>query len=96
MNPNVPNQSLQSLFFLLFLFIFFYLFIIRPEQKRQREHKRLIENIKKNDEVVTTSGIHGTVVDVREKTFILRVDDKVRIEIDKSAIAYLKKSSDKS
>jgi preprotein translocase subunit YajC len=51
----------------------------------------MIEGINKNDEVVTLSGIHATVVNVKEKTLILRIDDNVKMEVEKSSIAYIKK-----
>jgi len=51
----------------------------------------MLDNIKKNDEVVTTGGVHGTIANVKDKTFMLRVDDNVKMEINKSAISYLKK-----
>jgi preprotein translocase subunit YajC len=51
----------------------------------------MIMSLKKNDEVVTVGGIHGTIVNIKEKTFILRVDDNTKIEVDKNSIAYLKK-----
>jgi len=47
----------------------------------------MINSIKKNDEVVTIGGIHGVVVNIKENTFIIRVDDNTKIEIDKFAIA---------
>ncbi len=50
----------------------------------------MLEGINKNDEIVTLSGIHGTVVNVKEKTLILRIDENVKIEIEKSSIAYIK------
>jgi preprotein translocase subunit YajC len=55
----------------------------------------MINNLNKNDEVVTAGGIHGTIINVKEKSFILRVDDNVKIEVDKSAIAYLTKARQK-
>jgi len=51
----------------------------------------MVKNLKKNDEVVTIGGIHGTIVNAKEKTFVLRVDDNTKIEVDKNSIAYLKK-----
>jgi len=56
----------------------------------------MIKSLKKNDEVVTVGGIHGVIVNVKEKTFVLRVDDNTKIEVDKNSIAYLKKRHDKS
>ena len=76
---------------LVFFFFIFYFILIKPQQKKQKEHKNLIESIKKNEEVVTMGGVHGTVTNVKEKTFILRVDDNTKIEIDKSSIAYVKR-----
>ncbi len=50
----------------------------------------MLSGLNKNDEVVTTGGIHGTVVNVKDKTVTLRIDDNVKIEIDRSGIAYIK------
>ena len=51
----------------------------------------MIANLKKNDEVVTLGGIHGTIIQVKDKTVNLRVDENTKIEVDKVSIAYLKK-----
>jgi len=66
--------------------------LIRPQQKKQKEHEKMVQELKKNEEVVTNGGIHGTVVNVKDTTLILRIDENVKIEIDKKTIAYLKKS----
>ncbi|MDE2027289.1 MAG: preprotein translocase subunit YajC, partial [Candidatus Omnitrophica bacterium] len=63
---------------------------IRPQQQQQKKFKDMMANIKKNDEVVTTSGIHGTVAIVKEKTIVVRVDEGCRIEFDKESIASIK------
>ena len=87
---------IAQLFPLIFLIILFYLLILRPQRKKQIEHQNMIKSLKKNDEVVTVGGIHGVIVNVKEKTFVLRVDDNTKIEVDKNSIAYLKKRHDKS
>jgi len=94
----VPEQPalIAQLFPLIFLIILFYLLILRPQRKKQIEHQNMIKSLKKNDEVVTVGGIHGVIVNVKEKTFVLRVDDNTKIEVDKNSIAYLKKRHDKS
>jgi preprotein translocase subunit YajC len=78
--------------FVPFLFIFgiFYFLIIRPQRQSEKEHKALLGRLAKNDEIVTASGIHGTVVNVKDTTVVVRVDDNVKIEIDKAAVAYVK------
>ena len=65
----------------------FYFLVIRPQRQQQKKLKDMLSNLKKNDAVVTSSGIHGTIVMVKDKTIMLRIDDNVKIEIDKEAVA---------
>ena len=51
----------------------------------------MLGELKKNDEVITTGGVHGTIVNVKENTFMVRVDDNVKLEISKTAVTGLKK-----
>lgn len=75
------------------MFVIFYFLLIRPQHKKQKEHQDMISGLKKNDEVITSGGIHATIVNVKEKTFILRVDDNARIEVSKSAISAVKRQA---
>jgi preprotein translocase subunit YajC len=75
------------------IFLIFYVILIRPQQKQQKEFKKMLEGLKKNDEIVTMGGIHGTIVNVKEKTLVVRVDDNTRVEIDKSAVGRLEKAA---
>lgn len=77
---------MQMAFPAVVLFFIFYFIVFQPEKKRQKERKILLENLAKNDEVVTSGGIHGTVVNVKPSTVIMRIDDSVKIEVDKEAI----------
>lgn len=70
--------------------LIFYFLVIRPQQKQQKKLKEMISNLKKNDAVVTTSGIHGEVAIVKDKTVVIRVDEGCRIEFDKESIATVK------
>lgn len=76
---------------IILIFGIFYFLLIRPQQQKQKEHATMLSELKKNDEVVTAGGIHGTIVNVKDKTLILRVDDNTRIEVDKVSITRLKK-----
>src|ERR1700740_482956 len=76
-----------------FIFIFYFL-LIRPQQKRQKEHQQLLSNLKTGDKVVTSSGIHGLIANVKDTTFLVKVADNVKIEVDKNAIASVSKSVD--
>lgn len=87
---TVANPIVQ-LFPLALIFIIFYFLLIRPQKQKEKEHQKMIQGIDKNDEIVTLGGIHGTVVNVKEKTLILRIDENVKMEIEKSSVAYIKK-----
>ena len=76
---------------LVFMAGFMYFMIFRPQQKKQKEHAAMLAALEKNDEVITSSGVHATVVEVREKTAILRIADNVRIEIEKDSISQVEK-----
>ncbi|MBV8099591.1 MAG: preprotein translocase subunit YajC [Verrucomicrobia bacterium] len=77
-----------------FIFIIFYFLLIRPQQKRQKEHQQLLSNLKTGDKVITTSGIHGLIANVKDTTFLVKIADNVKIEVDKNAIASVSKSVD--
>lgn len=73
----------------------FYFLIIRPQSQRQKQLQSLVSNLKTGDKVVTSSGIHGIIANVKEgSTLSLKIADNVKIEIDKSSIASVDKSSD--
>ena len=90
MQPMPPNP-LINLLPLVVIFVIFYFLLIRPQKLSQKEHQKMIQNLNKNDEVVTTGGIHGKIINIKEKTLVLRVDENVKIEIEKNCVAYLKK-----
>ena len=81
------TSAFSSLFFIFFFFLFFYFILILPQRRREKEHQQMIASLKKGDKVITTGGIFGTVVNIKEKTIVLKVDDNTRIEFLKSAIS---------
>ena len=85
-----PSPFLQFLP-LVFLFVIFYFILIRPQQKKQKEHAEMLTKLDKNDEVVTAGGIHGTIVSVGDKTAMLRIADNVKVEVEKSSILQVSK-----
>jgi preprotein translocase subunit YajC len=86
-------HPLVSLMPLILMFVVFYFLLIRPQQKKQKEHRQMLSEIRKNDEVITSGGVHGTIVNIKDKTYSLRVDDNVKIEVSKSAVATVKKKA---
>ncbi|CAG5069593.1 Sec translocon accessory complex subunit YajC [Dyadobacter sp. CECT 9623] len=65
----------------------FYFFMIRPQQKKQKEQKELLTNLKKGDQVVTIGGVHAKIYTVEDATVTLELDKGVKLTVDKSAIA---------
>ncbi len=72
-----------------------YLLILRPQAKKQKERQKMLDSIKKGDTVVTVGGIHGKVVGFKDddKVLILKVDDNVKLNVDRTAIASILRSS---
>ncbi len=91
MQPTPTVNPLMNLFPLVLIFIIFYFLIIRPQKTKENEHQKMLKNLAKNDDVVTTGGIHGTIINVKDKTVILRIDESIKIELEKNCIAYVKK-----
>lgn len=69
------------------IILIFYFLIIRPQKKRDKETKAMLDAMKKGDKIVTIGGIHGTVVTVKDQTVVIKVDDNTRIEFTKTAIS---------
>lgn len=76
----------QLLFFGAIILVF-YFFMIRPQQKKAKDAKKFIEEIKKGDYVVTIGGAHGHVAELEGDTFVLEVEKGGRIRFNKSAIS---------
>lgn len=93
-----PSQGMGSMIVpFVCIGVIFYFLIIRPQSKRQKDLETLVTSLKTGDKVVTSGGIHGIISNVKEgKTLILKIADNVKIEIDKSAIAGVEKSSETS
>lgn len=86
-----PNP-LTMLFPFVMMFAIFYLIVFRPQAKARKAHEAMIKHLKKNDQVVTSGGLFGTVVNVKPDSLTLRIDDNVRVEVEPSAITRLVKT----
>ena len=69
------------------IFAIFYFLAIRPQSQRQKQQEALIKSVKTGDKLITSSGIHGTVSNVKETTLIVKIADNVKIELEKSSVA---------
>ena len=81
----------MQLFPLLLMFGVMYFLLIRPQMNQQKDLTRMQSKLKKNDEVVTTGGIHGTVVNMKDSVVTLRLDENVRVDVDRNSIGRLVK-----
>lgn len=71
---------------LILIFVVMWLFMIRPQRKQQKELQKFREGLQKGEKIVTIGGIYGTVVEVDEKTLLIRVDDNVKLRVDKNSV----------
>lgn len=83
--------AFQQIIPLVFMFAIFYFLLIRPQQKKAKEHKALLESMKKGDNVITAGGVHGKITSVDNEIVTLEVANNVNIKITKSYIAAIKK-----
>ncbi len=83
--------AFQQVIPLVFMFAIFYFLLIRPQQKKAKEHKALLEAMKKGDNVITAGGVHGKVTAVENDLVTLEIANNVNIKITKSYIAAIKK-----
>lgn len=93
MTTNILLQAapagggLMSFLPMILIIVVFYFFMIRPQMKKAKDHKKYIEELRANDKVVTTAGIHGRIVEIGDTTFLVDVGSGVKMRFDKTAIA---------
>ena len=68
--------------------------MIAPQRKKQKEHAKMLASIKAGDEILTSGGIYGTVVTVRDDRYVVRIGDSTKVEIAKSFVTGVEKKSD--
>jgi len=82
----------EGIIMLVAMFAIFYFLLIRPQQKRAKQHKELIGSLKAGDTVVTAGGIHGKIVNVDDLTLTLEIATGVKIKVNRSSVSEVKKS----
>jgi len=84
--PGGIQGMIASLLPLILIFVVFYFLLIRPQQKKAKEHRQMLENLKKGDKVITAGGIHGVVATVKTDTVLIKVDGDVKLEVSKPSV----------
>ena len=81
-----PNP-LGGFFPLIVIFVIFYFFLIRPQQTKAKEHQNMVNALKKDDKVITSGGIYGTVTAVKGELIEVKIAENVKVQVSKSAIS---------
>ena len=85
---------MMQLAFPLLLVGIFYMLLLRPEQKHRREHDTLLANLKKNDQVVMVSGMHGRVLTTGDKVLTVEIAPRVQVTVDRSAVQRVERAAE--
>jgi len=84
--PEGGGGWTTTIIFMLLIFAFFYFVIIRPQRKRQKEHQKLIEGLKKGDKIITAGGIYGQIESLSEDSVVIEVESGVTIRVARGSI----------
>ncbi|MEQ8081057.1 preprotein translocase subunit YajC [Xanthomonas hortorum pv. vitians] len=84
-----PMGSLSTFALPIILIAVMYFLMIRPQMKRQKEHKSLLEKLSRGDEVITSGGVAGVISDIGDNFITVEVADNVRIRVQKSAVGHV-------
>ena len=74
---------------LILMFVIFYFLLIRPQQKKQKEHREMLDNLRKGDRIVTSGGLNGRIISLDEASLNLEIADKVRVKVSRGYVAAL-------
>ncbi len=85
--PSATSAIMQQLLLFLPLILIFYFLLIRPQQQRAKQHRAMIEGIRRNDTIVTTGGLIGKVTKVGEQELTVELSDGVRVRLVKGMVA---------
>jgi preprotein translocase subunit YajC len=82
-----PVSSLGGMFPLIIIFVIFYFFLIRPQQKRSKENQKMLNALKKDDQILSSGGIYGTVTAVKGEIIEVKIAENVKVQMAKSAVS---------
>ena len=81
------SSGMMQLVFLVAIIVVFYFFMIRPQVRKQKKEAQFRSTLEKGTKVVTIGGIHGRIVEVQEKTFMIEIDSNVKVKVEKTAVS---------
>lgn len=89
-------SGFSSLIPLILMFVIFYFLLIRPQQKKTKDHREMLSRLKKGDRIITSGGLHGRITAVSEATLTVEIADKVRVKIARGNVSQIYQSSSQS
>jgi preprotein translocase subunit YajC len=90
-----PADMIKGMLPIILMFGAMYFLLIAPQRKKQKEHEKMMGNLKAGDEVVTSGGIYGTITSVKDDRFVIRIgSDNAKIEVGKGFISSVVKKAD--
>lgn len=84
---GAPGGGLTAFLPLIIIFVIFYFLLIRPQQKKAKDHRKFLENLKIGDDVLTAGGLTGTITGLTDQIVTLEIADKVRVKVSRAHIA---------
>ena len=94
-NPAAGGQGgsqYMSIVMLVAIVGIFYFLMIRPQQKRAKEHKNFLANLKKGDKIITSGGLYGTITGITDDSITIEIAEKVRVKVEKGTVATLQRT----
>lgn len=82
-----PATGIFNIIFLVVLLVLFYFLLIRPQQKRTKEHRKLVEGLQKEDEVMIEGGIMGRITELAESSMTMEISENVQIKVRRQSVA---------
>jgi preprotein translocase subunit YajC len=85
-----------SLVPLILMFVIFYFLLIRPQQKKSKEHQSMINSLRKGDRIITTGGLYGRITGISDQTLTVEIADRVRVKVARGNVAALAQATQQS
>lgn len=85
-NGAAPSGGIMSFIPLILIFVIFYFLLIRPQQKKAKEHQAYLSNLKKGDNIVTSGGLHGLITGITDTVVTLEIAENIRVKVSRQHI----------
>jgi len=72
---------------LILMFVIFYFLLIRPQQKKTKDHRKMVDNLKTGDRIITSGGLHGRITGVSENALTVEIAEKVRVKVNRTSVS---------